>query len=227
MAFPPMFDLTVPSKRSDQCDEVALPADDNDKPADERRQEWQVLTITSSSWTGAGAAAPPGTANKQAAISEERRPAGSITRTSRRPNYAFFNVTDLLEMQRLIELRKHFWKEHILDRQLHTDAQPTRPDSGLVPTPERETCRRCCWSCMLRSAAARAASIALPAMAFRISIATARSGRKPPNQMQRPSPWLMWAPRQHRCIMPVAVGSDESPGNCRRYLLLYGGLGPN
>jgi len=32
---------------------------------------------------------------------------------------------------------------------------------------------------------------------------------------------------QHRCIMPVAVGSDESSGNCRRYLLLYGSLGPN
>jgi hypothetical protein len=30
----------------------------------------------------------------------------------------FFNVTDVLEMQRLIELRKHFWKEHIMDRQL-------------------------------------------------------------------------------------------------------------
>lgn len=105
--------------------------------------------------------------------------------------YVFFNVTDVLEMQRLIELRKHFWKQHIMDRQLHFGAQPTRPESGLVPTPERETCWRCCWSCMIRSAAARAASIALPAMAFRISIATARSGRKPPNEMQRPSPWLM------------------------------------
>ena len=154
---------------------------------------------------GRGAAAPPGRPTSRQAISEERRLAGSITRTSRRQNYVSFNVTDLLEMQRLIELRKHFWKEHIMDRQLHIGAQPTRPDSGPVPTPERETCRRCCWSCLIRSAAARAASIALAAMAFRISIATARSGRKPPNEMQRPSPWLMWAPR-HRCIMPLAVG---------------------
>jgi len=73
-------------------------------------KKWQVLTITSSSWTGAGAAAPPGRPTSRQAISDERRPAESITRTSRRQNYVFFNVTDLLEMQRLIELRKHFWK---------------------------------------------------------------------------------------------------------------------
>ena len=76
---------------------------------------------------GRGAAAPPGRPTSRQAISEERRLAGSITRTSRRQNYVFFNVTDLLEMQRLIELRKHFWKRtHYGSTASHIGAQPTR-----------------------------------------------------------------------------------------------------
>src|SRR6516165_3227747 len=60
--------------------------------------------------------------------------------TSRRQSYVFFNVADLLEAQRLIDLRTHFWQEHIKGQMLSVTFDPrNRMVAGVGAALERKT----------------------------------------------------------------------------------------